>query len=455
MLKKIKDLLYKAIYPPYADDRLEVYFATQWKPILGGTVLAFIYCAVFYPKFNNDPYYLYFPYAYLVLSLLREICAYLYRHRRSLFDGFKWNLIFTIGMFSHGILWSHFGFRSISRGDMEIEAATTTLLTGVLSSNIISYPTNLLSSYVYVPMIIIPMALGLYVNPYVDQPLLAKLIILVYAPVVLLVAFNSYKMVTRLLADSANKGRMEAELKTAQAVQNILFPQASNQFGRVQISGYYQPATECGGDWWSYSQVGSKIYLWIGDATGHGASAALLTSAARSSCSIIEELNLGTKESMSLLNKSIYTVSRGEMMMTFFLACIDTETLVMEYCNASHEPPILVKKKVGAYQTEDIHFLDDLVSSRLGQDPLTNYKLGRLQLEEGDTLLFYTDGLKDTFNSKLKSWGERNFILSFADSTLIRKDATQIRDGIISGLERHRQRHPLDDDVTFFVCRIS
>ena len=88
------------------------------------------------------------------------------------------------------------------------------------------------------------------------------------------------KELSRLMLATANKARMEAELKTAQAVQETLFPDNEYNSEKVQICGHYQSASECGGDWWSYTEKNDQIYFWIADATGHGVSAALLTSAA-------------------------------------------------------------------------------------------------------------------------------------------------------------------------------
>jgi phosphoserine phosphatase RsbU/P len=86
--------------------------------------------------------------------------------------------------------------------------------------------------------------------------------------------------VARLLENTAEKVRMEGELATVRTVQETLFPPANTRFGPLCIKGHFEPASECGGDWWSYSRIGNKIFIYIGDATGHGAPAALITSAA-------------------------------------------------------------------------------------------------------------------------------------------------------------------------------
>ena len=83
--------------------------------------------------------------------------------------------------------------------------------------------------------------------------------------------------VSRLMMEEKEKSRMASELKTAQTVQNTLFPKSDFKNEQYNISGYYSPASECGGDWWYYYTDNDKVYLLIGDATGHGAPAALIT----------------------------------------------------------------------------------------------------------------------------------------------------------------------------------
>src|SRR5205823_2940179 len=96
--------------------------------------------------------------------------------------------------------------------------------------------------------------------------------------------------VSRLMSETAEKARMQSELATVKTVQETLFPASQSQFGPIRIKGHFEPASECGGDWWNYSRVEDKIFLWIGDATGHGAPAALITGAACSAAAVIEGL---------------------------------------------------------------------------------------------------------------------------------------------------------------------
>lgn len=259
--------------------------------------------------------------------------------------------------------------------------------------------------------------------------------------------------VSRLLDQTAEKARMESELQTAKTVQETLFPETQAKIGPLAIAGYYEPASECGGDWWHYCQIGNKIFLWIGDATGHGAPAALITSAAKSASTIIERLNITPAKALELLNRSIYDVSKGRIMMTFFLASFDLETGELSYCNASHEAPFLMKKGEGPLKKKDLIPLNEVNNPRLGQARDSVYEQTTIQVETGDLVFFYTDGIPDIQDPAKAAWGEREFIKALIAAN---KDFPGVNDSVqrfAQSFQAHRQGAPLIDDVTFFVVK--
>ncbi len=259
--------------------------------------------------------------------------------------------------------------------------------------------------------------------------------------------------VARLLSQTAEKARMESELQTAKTVQETLFPETSAKIGPLSITGYYEPASECGGDWWHYCQTGQKIFLWIGDATGHGAPAALITSAAKSASTIIERLNISPAKALELLNRSIYDVSKGRIMMTFFLAAFDLETGELTYSNASHEAPFLMRSTVTDLKKKDLVALNEVNNPRLGQDRDTKYNQTTINLDKNDIVFFYTDGIPDIQDLDKNAWGERAFIKALIAAN---KDFPSTEDSVerfVSMFREHRQGADLIDDVTFFVVK--
>lgn len=268
-------------------------------------------------------------------------------------------------------------------------------------------------------------------------------------------SFNKMaKQIVVLMNDTAEKARMESELKTAQTVQSTLFPKSTTTYGNVRISGIYKSASECGGDWWHHSEVGEYIWIWIADATGHGVPAALLTSAAKSAVTLIESMNLPPEDAIDFLNKSICSVANGQMMMTCFVAQINKTTLEMKYINASHEAPIVLRGE-GELKKKDLIFLTDSPGARLGQSTDSKYILSSLQLEKNDRLLLYSDGIPDIRTPQNESLGERGFIRTLLSSQNKSLDFFDFANDFHNQLEVFRQKSELIDDVTYCFVELK
>nr|HPI40644.1 SpoIIE family protein phosphatase [Pseudobdellovibrionaceae bacterium] len=259
--------------------------------------------------------------------------------------------------------------------------------------------------------------------------------------------------VSRLLDQTAEKARMENELLTAKTVQETLFPLPNMKIDDITISGFYEPASECGGDWWHYSRVKNKIYFWIGDATGHGAAAALITSAAKSAAIIIEHLEMEPGPALAFLNRSIHEVSKGRLMMTFFIATYDTQTHQLIYSNASHEAPYLLKRSESLLKKKELIPLNEVNSPRIGQSLESKYQQTEIQIEPGDRIFFYTDGIADIQDKKNENWGERRFIKSLLENNFKSKIPKDFIASFSEEFGTFRQSSSLIDDVTFFIIQ--
>lgn len=262
--------------------------------------------------------------------------------------------------------------------------------------------------------------------------------------------------VGRLLRSTADKARLEKELETAKTVQETLFPSPEARLGNAHITGSYTPASECGGDWWHYCEMDGKVWMWLGDATGHGAPAALITSAAKSAVSILEGMGgLTPGKALELLNKAIQQTSKGKMLMTFFCASYDPKEGILTYANASHDPPYLMKHSGQKLKKKDIITLNEVVSPRLGQDMASTFEEARIEMSPQDVLLIYTDGLNDVKSPADEIFGERNVIKIALNAVNEGKSAAELVKDLQGAVDEYRQGTPLDDDVTYMVCRID
>jgi predicted ATPase/serine phosphatase RsbU (regulator of sigma subunit) len=263
----------------------------------------------------------------------------------------------------------------------------------------------------------------------------------------------------RLYSEVAEKARMQAELETARMVQETLFPIDTAVIESLQISGHYEPATECGGDWWHYHQVGSKVFVYIGDATGHGAAAALVTSASRAAVSLLSTIaDLTPSKAMGLLNRAINETSKGRMNMTFFICAFDTQTGLLTYSNASHEQPFIVPNdfqmpKSVAAAANLLPNLMEANGPRLGENLDHVYSEASVQISPGDLIMLYSDGIRDITNKEGREWGNRNFLKAVLSTVPSGIDPDEVRSAILREGFLFRDGEPLKDDVTFVALR--
>ena len=153
---------------------------------------------------------------------------------------------------------------------------------------------------------------------------------------------NMSKEIKRLLVETQEKARMESELKTAQMVQNTLFPPGKFKTDNLEVEGVHRSASECGGDWWFYFKHATGFYGIIADATGHGAGAALITAAAKSAINLMKvQKDLNLLKLTQALNHALYETAYGEILMTGFIFHFDLNGNLFAI-NASHEPPVVI-----------------------------------------------------------------------------------------------------------------
>lgn len=260
--------------------------------------------------------------------------------------------------------------------------------------------------------------------------------------------------VSRLMKETMNKARLENELATVKLVQETLFPASESRIGNFHVIGHFEPASECGGDWWYYSQVGDQLFLWIGDATGHGAPAAMVTSAAKSAATIVEDLpGITPGKALSIMTKAIHETSKGKILMTFFIAAIDLKTGLMTYANASHEPPYVIRRKDGKVTKKDLEPLLEASGPRLGDHKSAVYNEATFQMQPGDSILFYTDGIVDLQNTAGKSWGERGFVKTIVESASTGPDLGLRMSNMKQKISDYRTDTALVDDITLFMCQ--
>jgi serine phosphatase RsbU (regulator of sigma subunit) len=254
------------------------------------------------------------------------------------------------------------------------------------------------------------------------------------------------------LLQKKDQERIRTEIDSARGVQDYLFPKSHHIDEDFELRGFTKRASETGGDWWHYNIVGRKAYFWIGDATGHGLPAAMVTAAAKSASAIVSDLpELPLEKMMGLLNRAVYAAGGGEVLMTFVLACLDLDTGKLSYCNASHDFPVVLPSVSDALAKRDIVLLDGKTGPRLGEMVSPVYTVSQTNLQPGGRLVFFTDGIKELQDSSGKQWGERRFLQTILKAFNQNTGITAPMQMIQKAAQDFRRGTPYADDVTYFM----
>jgi phosphoserine phosphatase RsbU/P len=251
------------------------------------------------------------------------------------------------------------------------------------------------------------------------------------------------------------KARLENEVEVAQLVQASFFPAAHST---QDIYGHFEPATECGGDWWGYHDFNEWRIFFIADATGHGVPAALLTATmncCKSSLSFIleskPELISAPDEILRYMNLAVCGAGK-EIQVTCFVASFNKTTKEFIYSNSSHNPPLYFSQSADGLKKEHFQPLNGANGPRLGQSPESRFLKESMSLNNCDTILFYTDGLTEAENAEGSRWGERRLIKSL----LIHGQGTpqEVVDGVLGEFKEFTESRPKSDDITVVAMKV-
>ncbi|MGK5092706.1 PP2C family protein-serine/threonine phosphatase [Deltaproteobacteria bacterium TL4] len=247
--------------------------------------------------------------------------------------------------------------------------------------------------------------------------------------------------------------RMENELLTTAAVQQALFPKKLPDIHNIEFSTYFKAASESGGDWYGFiHQNEKKLYVFIGDVTGHGTPAALVTAAASATCRTLDKVYRNSEyypsptEFMDYLNAAVNATGFPNFLMTFFIAQIDLTNGALTFSNAGHNFPFLL-----CADGQIIPILNK--NQRLGFDCQSIFTEKHLQLEFGDKLFFYTDGLIENDNPVGEMWGERRLVRFLRENHQL--SVGELSEKLVSTVSDFYQQNPFKDDVTFVACQIT
>ena len=211
-----------------------------------------------------------------------------------------------------------------------------------------------------------------------------------------------------LMVEAVNRVETKHQEETVAAVQTNLLPDRPLSLSNVNISGKSESASQCGGDWWFYDQVGEYIILIMGQVEDTGLPAALLTAAAHGAAtSFVSTSKMISKRAPILkllvnhLNTAIAQAGRGQATMKCFISIFDTFSGQMHVVNAGNPVPLMHRLGFGGRPEFDNERYFPVVQAEhpaLGASLEFAVTIETIQLKQSDALLFYTPGLEKVYN---------------------------------------------------------
>ena len=279
-----------------------------------------------------------------------------------------------------------------------------------------------------------------------------------------------------LVQEIALEERLRHELAIATTVQQRLFPESPPEMDSLELSGVCYPARGVGGDYYDFIPLGEgKLGIAVADVAGKGISAALLMCTVQASLrSQAQTVNGHLTELVSSMNKLLHVSTDASSYATFFYAQFDERTGLLTYVNAGHNPPIVIRaaksvkvQGVGA-GAHDTLIPDKESSGSDGQaevrfltkgGPIIGafddcvYEQETIQMESGDLLVAYTDGVTEARDADDIEFGEAS-LQRIIDSAA-NMPAHELSELIVQSVREWCGDVPPHDDLTLVVMRVK
>lgn len=249
----------------------------------------------------------------------------------------------------------------------------------------------------------------------------------------------------RLLEEQIDRQRLEHELQLASEIQQRFQPTAPPHVAGYELQGISFPCYEIGGDYYDFiEREDGRLVITLGDVSGKGTAAALLMSSLHAAVHAQAASHDSLVETISAVNRYLAENIPSNRFVTLFYAELNPRTGALSFLNAGHNPPLIV---------HEAGTVEQLSSGGLplGIKPDAIFREGRTQLQPGDVLVIYSDGVSEAGNPQGEEFGVKR--LSDVVMRNIESSASGIRDRIESALTKFAEGTAAADDITLVIVK--
>jgi len=242
--------------------------------------------------------------------------------------------------------------------------------------------------------------------------------------------------------------RTEYEMETARGIQQSFLPESPPIIEGFELAALNLPARQVGGDFYDFIPVSEgKWGIIIADVSGKGVPAALFMALSRTLVRANVADNPTASQAMQKANRLISQEAKMGMFVTLFYAVLDPKKRRLQYVNAGHNPPFVVKKSSG-----DVILLR---ASGIAMGVIDDVSLEEkeIELDSNDIVVFYTDGITEAINSAGEQFGEKRLVETInRNADLPVKDLVgRVKDEVFT----FAQDQPQFDDFTLVILKAT
>ncbi len=249
----------------------------------------------------------------------------------------------------------------------------------------------------------------------------------------------------RLVEARLERERLERELALASEIQQRFQPTAPPHITGYELQGISFPCYEIGGDYYDFiEREDGRLVIALGDVSGKGTAAALLMSSLHAAIHAQSASHDSLVATISAVNRYLADNIPANRFVTLFYAELDPESGALSFLNAGHNPPLIV------------HAAGTVEQLASGGLPLgikrdAEYREGRTQLQLGDVLVIYSDGVTEAVSPTGEEFGPTR--LYEVVQRNVEASAAGIRDRIESSLTKFAQGTSAADDITLVIVK--
>jgi len=252
---------------------------------------------------------------------------------------------------------------------------------------------------------------------------------------------------TRLHRELLEKHKIDEELVLARSMQIDLLPKRAPKLEKFDIAGVNVPSRAVGGDYFDYIPLSEKdLGIVVSDVAGKGIPAAFIMSSLRAALRIEALSRYALSSVLSKVNDFLHESTEPEIFVTAFYGVLDTQTGVLTYANAGHNPPLLIRADGRVEMLSEGGML-------LGAFPDALYHEHRVSIKTNDTLVLYTDGATEAENQFEEQFDIDGIINTTKNSA--GEGARAVIRELLKSIRLHTGTTNLQDDITLMViqCR--